>query len=108
MDVAFQVLTAWGFRYKTNYVWDKERSNYGSYHNNRHELLLVGTAGGCKPDRHPLEDSVWRITRQDHSTKPEEFRLLIDALYPEGRRLELFARRRVDGWDAWGNEVEAA
>jgi N6-adenosine-specific RNA methylase IME4 len=21
-------------------------------------------------------------------------------------RIELFARQRVDGWDAWGNEVE--
>jgi N6-adenosine-specific RNA methylase IME4 len=102
----FAVLTAWGFQYKTNYVWDKERTNYGYYHNNRHELLLVATHGGCKPDRHTLEDSIRRIPRgEQHSAKPEEYRLLIDALYPEGRRLELFARRRVKGWDAWGNQL---
>lgn len=22
-----------------------------------------------------------------------------------GPRIELFARQRVDGWDAWGNEI---
>ena len=74
------------------------------YHNNQHELLLVCTRGACKPDPHALEASVRRIPRTDHSAKPEEFRLLIDALYPEGRRLELFARQQVAGWDAWGNQ----
>ena len=92
--------------YKTSFVWDKERSNYGHYHNGRHELLLVGTAGSCKPDRHGLEDSVRRIPGGEHSVKPEAFRTLIDHLYPEGRRLELFARTRADGWEAWGRDLE--
>ena len=43
---------------------------------------------------------------KQHSAKPDAFCLLIDALYPEGRRLEMFARQQVDGWDAWGNAVE--
>ena len=40
-----------------------------------------------------------------HSEKPERFRQIIDELYPRGRRIELFARRAVPGWDAWGNET---
>lgn len=46
-----------------------------------------------------------------HSEKPEEFRKLIEVATSRTietpRRIELFARRRVPGWDAWGNEVES-
>ena len=40
-----------------------------------------------------------------HSQKPNEFRQIIDFLYPTGNRIELFARQHADGWDCWGNEV---
>ena len=89
-------------------MWDKARPNYGYYHNNRHELLLLCTRGSCKPDLQTLEDSIRTIPRGEHSDKPAEFRLLIDALYPEGRRLELFARERAEGWESWGNQVECS
>ena len=39
-----------------------------------------------------------------HSEKPEEARARIERLYP-GPYLELFARRPVEGWTTWGNEV---
>lgn len=43
--------------------------------------------------------------RGEHSEKPDEVMARIERLYPDARRLELFARRRRDGWEAWGNEV---
>jgi N6-adenosine-specific RNA methylase IME4 len=103
----FPVIHAWGFLYKTCVVWDKLRMIHGKYLGNQHELLLVGTRGSCKPDTEELETNVRRIPPTTHSTKPQEFRLLIDHLYKDGPRLELFARERVEGWDAWGNEVDA-
>ena len=42
------------------------------------------------------------------SEKPGVFRIIIDTLYPHGKRIELFAREAVEGWTAWGNEVELA
>jgi N6-adenosine-specific RNA methylase IME4 len=49
---------------------------------------------------------VLRIERTGrHSEKPEEFRKLIDTLYPNGPRIELFARTAVEGWERWGNEA---
>jgi hypothetical protein len=42
----------------------------------------------------------------DHSHKPEEQYALIERVSP-GPYLELFARRRQPGWDAWGNEIDA-
>lgn len=41
-----------------------------------------------------------------HSQKPEEMRRMIEKVsYPPF--IELFARERVEGWDAWGNEVQS-
>lgn len=101
---ALDVMRAWGFQYKTSFVWDKVKHNFGHYNSVRHELLLIGTRGMCTPDNLVLHDSVQVIERTEHSVKPEEFRKIIDALYTRGRRVELFARRLVDGWDTWGNE----
>lgn len=102
----FDVIKAWGFQYKTSFVWDKVKHNFGHYNSVRHELLLICTRGSCTPDNSKLYDSVQSIERTStHSEKPEEFRSIIDDLYTHGRRIELFSRRQVEGWDTWGNEL---
>jgi N6-adenosine-specific RNA methylase IME4 len=123
-EEAMQVIAAWGFEYQTQLVWDKERQGLGHYGRNQHELLLIathGSPGTPKPkDRPPSVLTVPRLRRWlglkaqkvakklKHSEKPAEFRLLIERMYRKGVRLELFARDRVDGWSAWGNEVPEA
>ena len=105
LEECFAIIGAWGFHYKTSFVWDKVRHNFGHYNSVRHELLLVCTNGSCTPDVPDLIDSVQTIERSDvHSEKPEEFRNIIDRLYPIGRRIELFARKETEGWDIWSNE----
>ena len=98
------VLAAWGFTYKASFVWDKVKHNMGHYNSVRHEFLLICTRGSCTPDVGDLFDSVQSIERTTHSTKPDEFRTIIDTLYPHGKRIELFARRNAEGWDAYGND----
>ena len=83
----------------------REDDPWGEPVGNQHEFLLVGTRGACKPDSEKLEASVRRIAPSTHSTKPIEFRVLIEHLYKEGPYLELFARERAEGWDTWGNAV---
>ena len=85
-------------------IWDKVKHNMGHYNSVRHEFLLVCTRGSCQPDERKLFDSVQTIERTEHSKKPEEFRQIIDTIYPYGSRIELFARRPSEGWEAWGNE----
>jgi N6-adenosine-specific RNA methylase IME4 len=97
------VIDAWSFSYKSSFVWDKGRPNWGYYNDVRHELLLVCTRGSCRPDIDKLLPSVVSLKPRAHSEKPEEFRAIIDKLYPWGRRIELFARKRVGNWEAWGN-----
>lgn len=106
LEDAFAVIRAWGFTYKTSFVWDKVKHNFGHYNSVRHELLLVCTRGSCTPDTPKLFDSVQAIERSDrHSEKPEEFRRIIETLYTRGAKLELFARARHEGWTAHGNQV---
>lgn len=105
LEDCFPIIKAWGFKYKASFVWDKVKHNMGHYNSVRHEFLLVCTRGSCTPDVSKLYDSVQSIERSDkHSEKPEEFRQIIDTIYPHGARLELFARKDVEGWEAYGNQ----
>ena len=101
----FEVIKAWGFVYKTSFVWDKDAHNMGHYNSVRHEFLLIATKGSCLPDSNKLIPSVVKEKRNEHSVKPEIFRQIIDDLYTYGNRIELFARKQVDGWESWGDQV---
>lgn len=104
---AMSLLDAWGFAYKASFIWDKIRHNFGHYNSVRHELLLIATKGSYPPETPRLVDSVVSIERTEHSVKPAYFRELIEAMYPNGKRIELFARGvQPDGWNTWGYESE--
>ena len=106
LSECWPIIKAWGFQYKASFVWDKIKHNYGHYNSVRHEFLLVCTRGSCTPDNDKLFDSVVSIERSGkHSEKPEQFREIIQALYPHGKRIELFARAKTDGWSIYGNEI---
>ncbi len=104
---ALELMAAWGFDYKAQFVWDKMRHNYGHYNSVRHELLLIGTCGQYLPLSDELVPSVQSIDRGEHSAKPVEFYEIIEKLYPKQKRLELFARSEHEraGWRQWGKEA---
>jgi N6-adenosine-specific RNA methylase IME4 len=105
---ALRVMAAWGFAYRSSLVWDKVRMGCGYWARIQHELLLVGTKGCFSPPPAALRvRSVISIPRSIHSRKPPEVRDMIARWYPSARKLEMFARERVEGWEAWGNEVES-
>ena len=105
LEECFDVINAWGFKYKASIVWNKEAHNVGHYVSVRHEFLLICTRGSCQPDINTLFPSIVSEKRTEHSVKPETFRKMIDTMYPEGKRIELFARTRSDGWEVWGNDI---
>lgn len=104
LEEALKVVKAWGYTYKTHFVWDKVKHNMGYYSSVRHELLFVCTKGKCLPDVKELFDSVHIEERAAHSKKPEHFRKIIDTLY-YGNKIELFARTKAPGWAYYGNEI---
>lgn len=106
---SMEVIDAWGFEYKTHIVWDKQRPFYGNYSHVQHEILCICTRGSCVPAKDcQLPRSVLAIKKGKHSEKPHEFYELIEGLYPKGKRIELFARNERDGWESWGNEINAS
>jgi N6-adenosine-specific RNA methylase IME4 len=107
LEECFNVINAWGFKYKSSFVWDKVQHNMGHYNSVRHEFLLIATKGSCTPDNKKLYDSVRTIEKTSrHSQKPEEFLDIIDDLYTHGNRIELFCRENnKNNWNVWGNEI---
>lgn len=111
---ALKVIDSWGFRYRScAFVWVKvNRGGWGIYtglgrwtHGNA-ELCLLAKRG----HPHRFATGVKQIIMspvREHSRKPEETRERIVRLAGDLPRIELFARQRVDGWDAWGNEVKS-
>jgi N6-adenosine-specific RNA methylase IME4/ParB-like chromosome segregation protein Spo0J len=103
---ALNVMTAWGFEYVTNIVWVKDRIGVGHWVRNQHELLLIGRRGEFPtPEPANRPGSVIEAPRREHSQKPDEAYELIERMYPDLPKLELFARYTRLGWDVWGNET---
>lgn len=111
LEKAFDVISAWGFTYKTvGFYWAKQNKSgngffmgTGYYTRANPEQCLLSTRG--KPKR--LSRSVQKLVvspRREHSRKPDCVRDRIEALF-DGPYLEMFARSTKPGWDAWGNEI---
>jgi N6-adenosine-specific RNA methylase IME4 len=98
------VMRAWGFTYRSCLTWVKPGLGLGSsYLRNNTEHLLLGTKGRARI-RYRSQPTWLYAPKQDHSHKPEEQYAVIERCSP-GPYLELFARRKRVGWQAWGNEV---
>tara|TARA_B110000503_G_scaffold130634_1_gene204248 strand:- start:1037 stop:1669 length:633 start_codon:yes stop_codon:yes gene_type:complete len=119
LDQAMELISAWGFNYKTvAFYWVKTNKNVdlnnlssekdfftglGYWTRANPEMCLLATKG--KPKR--ISKSVRRLLitkRREHSRKPDEVYTGIEKLV-EGPYLELFARNTKKGWDSWGNQV---
>lgn len=107
---AIKVMEEWGFTYKSQFVWVKDKQGTGYWNRNRHELLLVGTKGDIPaPAMGEQWDSVIEAPVGEHSAKPEKSLELIESYYPNIPKIELNRRGPArPGWIAWGNEAEAA
>jgi len=109
IERALRVMAAWGFTYKTQAVWVKDRTGLGLVFRNKHEVLLYGTRGAMPGPQHQ-PSSVFEFPRGRHSAKPPEIRAEIEKMYPdfdEQTRLELFSRDSVAGWTHFGFEAKA-
>jgi N6-adenosine-specific RNA methylase IME4 len=101
-----EVLEAWGFAYRSCLTWIKPRLGLGFYYlRNQTEHLLLGTRGKA-PVLFRGQGTWFYAPVQEHSQKPAEQFAVIERCSP-GPYLELFARRKQPGWDAWGNEIES-
>jgi N6-adenosine-specific RNA methylase IME4 len=76
----------------------------GRYVRGSHEICLIATRGKPIFPEEAIR-STFNATRLKHSQKPQLFYDLVEQLYPEGPYVELFARRRREGWHCYGDEL---
>ena len=101
-----KVLEVWGFKYSTSILWDKGgNGNDGVFTRVKHEILLIGSKnGGLQVEFKP--SSVQRFPKTNHSQKPIEFYQLIETMFPNSTRIELFSREKQPNWSSWGNQSQ--
>lgn len=108
-----QVLSAWGFEYKSNLIWHKVRKDGGSdgrgvgfYFRNVTEIVLFGVRGRnartLAAGRRQV--NLFATRKREHSRKPDEQYAIIESC-SRGPYLELFGRGVRDGWTVWGNQA---
>lgn len=108
---ALEVMNAWGFRYVTAITWVKDRMGLGQYFRGMTEHCLFGLRGKLPykviDGKRQQGKTGFFEKKREHSRKPVQMREMIEKVsYPPF--IELFARERFDGWDAWGNEICAS
>jgi len=108
LEQALDVMDAWGFEYKSHFVWKKDRIGTGYWSRNKHEILLIGTRGNIPaPAMGDQWDSVIDAPVGEHSAKPEVFLSLVERYFPSLPKVELNCRGVPrPTWDGWGLESE--
>lgn len=97
----------WGFEYKTvAFVWDKQVHNPGRYTLSQTEFVLAFKKGRFPSPRGARNiRQLLSVHRGEHSEKPEQVIDGITRMFPQQKKIELFARKNYVGWDNWGLEI---
>jgi N6-adenosine-specific RNA methylase IME4 len=117
---AIGLIGAWGFKYSTRaFTWLKAKRGWdgisplavtdfpvglGLTVRHQSELVLLARHGNCRRLRKDIRELIF-ASRREHSRKPSEFYDRVQA-YCAGPYLDIFARERRTGWDAYGDEVD--
>jgi N6-adenosine-specific RNA methylase IME4 len=110
---ALEVLDAWRFDYKANWVWVRPGApGTGYWSRTCYENLLVGARGRgmCPPPAlHPRSVLMAPKADKRHSRKPVELYERVECLWSTAAKVELFARAPCRaGWTCWGDESSEA
>lgn len=99
-----------GYSLHARIIWDKVTGIPAAFTiRYAHEYLLWFYIKGnilkpCEEMRGKYTDVIReQVTR--HSKKPEIAYKMIEDLFPDVRKIELFARNTRNGWDSWGDEL---
>lgn len=117
LEQGLDVIKSWGFQYYgLGFDWVKISKNgkpswgMGYYTRQNTEVCLIGVLKDKERRLKPINRDVLSVVhslREEHSKKPDIIRDLIVRAIGDLPRIELFARKKTEGWDVWGNEVES-
>lgn len=100
-----------GYKLHARLIWDKENGVSPAYTVRfSHEYLLwfYKPSKMLKPrsETRGKYATVMREASTVHSRKPEIAYKMLEDMFPNAHKIELFARRTRSGWDAMGNELK--
>lgn len=112
---AIELAEAWGFEVKVMLGFDwvkvtetgKPAFGMGHYTRAGAEACLFAVKGGPKIVNRSVRQVITSPLRK-HSQKPDEARDRLVQMLGDVSRIELFARERFEGWEAFGNQVEGS
>lgn len=108
---AQEIAESLGYKLHARIIWDKENGVAPAFTiRYSHEYLLWFYKSPMEKININMRGKFTTILKEratKHSKKPICSYKLIESLYPNCKRLELFARDKREGWDVWGNEVES-
>lgn len=108
LEDALALLQTWGFAYNTSFVWVKPHHVVGGgIFKMSHEFLIVGKRGrGLGKPAKLFSSWLEQPRAKVHSTKPLAFQSMLQTMFPNATKVELFARAQRGGWTAWGNQKQ--
>lgn len=106
LHTAFHILVSWGFHFNNLMIWNKRDGfNNNGFHLTLEFVLYAYKGKNGLPFDRPLE-TYFEAKRIKHSQKPDKFYALIRDR-TQAPRIDIFARKRHYGFDAWGDQVES-
>jgi N6-adenosine-specific RNA methylase IME4 len=108
LDQAFEVISAWGFKFKTAGHWSKKTVNGKQAFGGGYILRCAGepfliASNGEPQTANNVRGLIEGVIRE-HSRKPEEAYAAAELLIPNARRADLFSRQKRAGWNNWGDQ----
>src|SRR5215469_11498183 len=105
---ALELMKHYGFRFKTAGAWAKRSRRDRSWQfgtgyllRSAAEFFLIGTRGHPRSAVHNVRNLIVAPVRE-HSRKPDDLAKNLERMFPDAKKIELFAERKRNGWATWG------